>query len=194
MDFIHFSWWGDWVHLIHTQTTEIRCTLHRIRAVPLLSFIYGSIFFAFNVFLFLVGLSFEPTICDLEWTRDCILPEMHYLLLIWCAVGKCWWSFLFEAREWVCLCSFALTYEKYSVSRSNVCRCIGDTAHTHTVTFGVEMRKEYFKCLNMVRRKSYGKYLLTDRQSIARHVCTYRIELNIPIAAHTAALDKKPIR
>lgn len=73
-------------------------------------------------------------------------------------------------------------------------------AHTHTNSHLVKIRKEYFKCLNMARRKSYGKYLLTDHQSIALHVYTYRIlyKDKHSIAAHTLPPppphSTKPIR
>lgn len=119
----------------------------------------------------------SPTICNLKWTRDCILPEMRYLLLIWCAVGKCAGDLSLFRGEWVSEFVF-IRADLWKICRFAI-KCLPIRllmhTHTHSLTFRAKMRKEYFKCLNMARRKSYGKYLLTDHQSIALHAHTYRI-------------------
>lgn len=97
--------------------------------------------------------------------------------------------------EWVCV------YTRWLMKNIPFCdqmfadtlAYIGDSTHTHTHL--AKIRKEYFKCLNMARRKSYGKYLLTDHQSIALHVYCIHVSYKIKIPLQRTPLHStKPIR
>lgn len=188
MDFIHFSWWGDWVHLTHTHSHNNWNSMQLRAVFSSVIYLFVPFFVAFDMCFSLVCCRLSPT-NNLQFEMDTRLHfawNALFVIDLMCSGQMRWWSFFIPRRvsEWVCV------YSRWLMKNMPFCdQMFADTlahAHcTHSLTFRAKMREEYFKCLNMARRKSYGKYLLTDHQSIALHAHTYRIaspriEISIP--------------
>lgn len=127
MDFIHLSWWGDWVHLTHTHNNWN--SMHMASHTCAVSYSVIYLFVLFSLLSMVFSLVCRLRQQSATWNGHGIAFCLKCTICYWFDVqwAKGWW---------VSLCSFALTYEKYAVLRSNVCRyaCFMHRRQPHTHT------------------------------------------------------------